>query len=77
MTRKDRAKRDKMLDKLYKIANQLGKKYSRDAYNKMWTMCSDWNSEHFEDGEIFMCEDYDEDGKFRYYIEDDYFYLAD
>lgn len=68
-------KRETVLKKLYKMAQELARAYDRDKYNAMWELCYEWNSEHGE-AEIFMCEDEDEAGEFRYYIEDDYFYLG-
>lgn len=68
--------REEVLNKLYGMALELSKKYSYATNYKMWTLCSDWNSDH-EDEEIFMCEDEDENGKYRFYIEDDYFYLGE
>ncbi len=68
--------RAKVMSKLYKMAMALTKKFDRDEYDKMWTLCCDWNSAH-EDEEIFMCEDYDEDDRFRFFVEDDYFYPAE
>lgn len=69
-TRKDTLKR------LYEMANELAKKYDYEKNYDMWSLCCDWNSEH-EDEEIFMCEDEDENGEYRYFIEDDYFYLGE
>lgn len=68
--------RDEVLNKLYKMAKELAKVYSYELMNQMWSLCLDWNSSH-EDEEIFMCDDEDEDGKYRYFIEDDYFYYAE
>lgn len=70
------AKRETTLKKLYKMALDLSEKYDYKKNNEMWGLCSDWNSAH-EDEEIFMCEDEDENGEFRYFIEDDYFYLGE
>lgn len=73
--------REQVLNRLYELANRLSKNYTYEENNEMWTLCSHWNSEHYDgtgdEAEIFMCEDEDEDGRYRYYIEDDYFYLAD
>ena len=69
-------KRDKTIERLHKMALKLSKKFDYDLNKKMWTLCYDWNSEH-EDAEIFMCDDEDEEGRYRYFIEDDYYYLAD
>ena len=69
-------KKQETLNKLYSLAKQLSKKYSYDLWNEMWDICCDYNRNN-PDYEIFMCEDEDESGTFIYYIEDDYFYLAD
>ena len=58
------------------MAKELSVKYDYNKNNEMWELCYEWNSEH-EDQEIFMCEDEDENGNFRYFIEDDYFYLGE
>lgn len=73
--------RKQVLDELYGIAKKLAVKYDYEMNKAMWSLCCDWNSEHYEgtgdEAEIFMCEDEDENGEFRYYIEDDYFYLGE
>jgi hypothetical protein len=68
--------RRQALEALYDMAIRLSKHYSYDECNKMWSLCLDWNRTH-EDQEIFMCDDEDEEGRYRYFIEDDYFYYAE
>lgn len=64
--------REKMLRKLYKIANDLFKDYTWDKWYEMWTLCSDWNSTHDSKEEIFMAELSDDDGWLNgFMIEDD------
>lgn len=69
-------KRETTLKKLYTMALELTKKYDYETNYKMWTLCLDWNSEHPEK-EIFMCDDEDENGTYRFFIEDDYFYYGE
>lgn len=69
--------REGVLKTLYSIALQLSKQYDYELNDRMWGLCYDWNSTHGEREEIFMCEDEDESGEFRYFIEDDYFYLGE
>ncbi len=47
-----------------------------DADGKMISQRSDWNRDH-EDDEIFVGEDYDENGDLKLYIEDDYVIIAE
>jgi hypothetical protein len=76
-------KRDKMITKMFEKMNQItGKnsnKWTWDAECEVWNMCNDWNREHyngrFDEAEIFMCEDWDEDGNKLIYIEDDSFVI--
>lgn len=60
-----------MIDK----ANKLTKHYSYDLWSEIWGICSDWNSEHYNDGEeIFMCEYQSDDSEYvnGFMIEDDW-----
>lgn len=49
------ARRQKKIDKLLTMANDLAKNYTWDGEMKIWDECSDWNRKH-EDEEIAMCE---------------------
>lgn len=69
-------KRATVLKHLYTMAMHLTLVYTREEWDKMWDLCSDWNREH-SDEEIFMCEDWDDEGNFRFFVGDDYFYPAD
>ena len=67
-------KREKYILEMMKKANALSKNWTRDGEYVIWGMCDKWNRDHYEDGEIFMCEHVNEetgevDG---FYIEDDY-----
>ena len=75
-------KKDKMVEKMYKLANEITgkntKNYTWEKGSKLWDMASEWNSTH-EDSEIFMCEVHKEDG-YEYdgfMIEDDIFYYVE
>lgn len=78
-------KRDKLINKMVKMAIAItGKnsdKWTRDAENAIWEMCSDWNSEHYDgmydEAEIFMCDYQTDDSEFvnGFMIEDDYFII--
>ena len=72
-----RMTRDEALKHLYTLALRLSKEYDYRVEDGMWTLCMDWNSLHEDREEIFMCDDEDEEGKYRFYIEDDYFYPAE
>ena len=64
--------RNKMLKKLYKLANELLKNYTLDKWNEMWDLCCDWNRTHNESEEIFMSETCDEEERVNgFMIEDD------
>lgn len=75
MTRAETIK--KMVEMASTITGTNSDKYDYNVENAIWDMCMDWNREHYdgrgEDAEIFMAEDEDEDGNYRFYIEDDYF----
>lgn len=49
------ARKQKKLNKLFSMADELTRNYTWDGEMKIWEECSDWNREH-EDEEIFMCE---------------------
>ena len=68
-------RREKQIIKMMKMANKLVKNYSWELNQKLWDMCSDWNSTHDEDEEIFMCETCDDDDNVNgFMIEDDVWY---
>ena len=71
--------RNETLKAMYKMANELVKDYSFDKNNALWEMAYDWNSEHEESEEIFMCEIWKEDGYEHdgFMIEDDIWYFED
>ena len=52
------------------------KGFRRCMFNKIWDLGIDWNRDH-EDDEIFVCEDYDENGDLKLYIEDDYVIITE
>lgn len=69
----------RMMDKAREITGTNSDKWTRDAENEIWEMCSKWNSEHYggcyDEAEIFMCEMSKADGDDRdgFMIEDDIF----
>lgn len=62
-----------LMQELSKITGSKSLNWTNTKYQEIWDACSEWNRTHYGDGEIFMCEDEDEDGNFRVYVEDDYF----
>ena len=69
-------RRETVLKHLYKMAKEVQSHYTIDTYNKMWELCSAWNSAHYKNGEIFMADDTDDEG-FFFCIEDDVFHLKE
>lgn len=65
--------REKTISKLYDLANDLRKNWTREKENTLWEIASDYNREH--DNEIFVCEDWENNETKRLYIEDDYFII--
>ena len=74
MMREAEKKRDKMILKMMDKANKLARNYSWEGWEEIWSMCSDWNSTHSEEEEIFMCEHENEETGMTdgFFIEDDY-----
>lgn len=69
--------RDETIILMMEKANKIYKNgWTRDAEDEIWRICSNWNSSHDEDEEIFMCEHGDRlvDG---FYIEDDSWIFED
>lgn len=64
--------REQVLRRLVRMVNILAKDFTSDLNHRMFHLCYDWNSTHGRRDEIFMCEELDEDGTFKIYIEDDY-----
>ena len=69
--------RSETIRKMMNLANSMAHNYTWEKYCKLWEMASEWNSNHEEREEIFMCEfdkedGYEEDGVM---IEDDLFYI--
>lgn len=72
------SKRDKYIQIMVKKANKLCKRYTWEAWEEIWDMCSDWNSTHPETEEIFMAEHENDNGETDgFYIEDDYWIIHD
>ena len=61
------------------MANTLMNNWTRDGENAIWNIAYDWNRDHDESEEIFMCEKYDDslDELIGFYIEDDYWLYED
>ncbi len=68
-----------MILKMVKKANKLHKNYTWQGWKEIWDMCSDWNSTHSREEEIFMCEHWNEETDLvdGFYIEDDYWIFND
>lgn len=72
--------RTETINKMVKMANKYvhKKDSSWTEEQKIWTICSDWNSEHYNDSEIFMCELGDDEGNvIGFMIEDDSWYYPE
>lgn len=66
--------REETIYLMMKKANELYENgWTWDDEMEIWRICSDWNSEHDEDEEIFMCEHENEETGLvdGFYIEDD------
>ena len=63
--------RQEVLNLMRRLAVEAIKRDSGRIEKRIWDICYDWNSTH--EDEIFMCEDWDEDDNYRFYIEDDYY----
>lgn len=72
-------KREKMIRKMSEKANALMKNYTYKGWEEIWDMCSDWNSTHPVNEEIFMAEHWNEETDLvdGFYIEDDYWIFED
>jgi hypothetical protein len=53
--------RDEVIEIAWKKMVNLAKEYTFEGFYEVETIVSDWNSEHEEDDEIFMCDHYNED----------------
>ena len=52
--------------------------YDSEMNDKIWSIASNWNSEHYGESEIFMCEHENDNGEVDgFYIEDDYLTFED
>ena len=63
--------RQEVLKLMNRLAVEAIKRDNGMIEKRIWDICYDWNSTHKD--EIFMCEDYDEDDNYRFFIEDDYY----
>lgn len=68
--------REEALSKTWGMMCELQKDCTRDKINEIFDFVCNWNDEHEDETEIFMCEEYD-DNKFRLYLEDDYVEIED
>ena len=68
--------RAEMMEKLFGMANELTKDYTWDKYCELFNACHDWNRDHEENEEIFVCEVFKEDGFANdgIAVEDEYFF---
>lgn len=70
--------RDEVIEIVWKKMVDLAKEYTYDKYRETTDIVSDWNSEHDEDNEIFMCDDVNENGeRIGLYLEDDHVIFED
>lgn len=61
-----------------KMVAMAGKGWNYEKYREVTDIISDWNSEHYEDYEIFMCDDVNENGeRIGLYLEDDHVIFED
>lgn len=69
--------REKTIELMMQKANALLKDWTWDNEQEIWTICTDWNSAHDYDEEIFMCEHVSEETGYvdGFYIEDDYWII--
>ena len=77
MDNRTREKREKVLEKMFKLAVDVVDNYTAEKNNKLWDMSLDWNREH-EDCEIIMCETCDDNGNVNGFMIEDYpYYFTD
>lgn len=70
--------REEVIDIVWKKMIELAKRYTYEKYRETIDIVSDWNSEHDEDNEIFMCDDVNENGeRIGLYLEDDHVIFED
>lgn len=70
--------KDETLDLMYKLAYKMAEDGFKWAfYNKVWDLAYAWNDEHPEETELFVGEDYNEQGNLVLYIEDDWFEIEE
>ena len=75
----NRMTRTETIKEIMKKSNELMKNWTRDGENEIWNMAYDWNRDHDESEEIFMCEKYDDELEelVGFYIEDDFWLYED
>ena len=69
--------RDEVIEIVWKKMVVLAKGYTYDKYREVTDIVSDWNSEHDEDDEIFMCDDIENGERIGLYLEDDHVIFED
>ena len=70
--------RQKYINKMVELANDIVKNYTWEKWERLWSMSSDWNSKHSEKEEIAMCEHENDEGVVDgFYIEDDYWIIPE
>ncbi len=67
--------RDEMIRTLMEKARELVKNYTWDASCELWSMCSDWNTDHEECDEIFMSDTSDDDNVVNGFMIEDYVFI--
>ena len=70
--------KDETLHLMYRLAHKMVEEGFKMAFfNKVWDLACKWNDEHPDEVELFVCEDYDDNGDLVLYIEDDWFRITE
>ncbi len=70
--------REETINKAWGMMIELQKDCTRDKINEIFDFVCNWNDEHEDESELFMCEDYNSEEHCLYlYLEDDYIIIED
>lgn len=73
--------REEAFSKAWGMMTELKSYYTnctRDKINEIFDFICNWNDEHEDESELFMCEDYNSEEHCLYlYLEDDYIVIED
>ena len=65
--------RSETIQLIWRLAMYLYKNgYNRRIFNRCFTLANEWNDKNPNQLEIFVYEDYDNNGNLIIYVEDDY-----